>query len=372
MEARCHLKRWRMTGVWPRGAQVRRTTGSSEAPLSSQNTMVALRRRAFLPDPWPVAGHPPLDRLLVAFGGAAGGALQPVAHAVAQQLPDVSGMVGDPGELLDHGRHALKRPVVAVEAVRAGTLAQRLVDGVKLGVVKARGLPGGAGAAQRVGPTLAPLGVPAAGVLAGDAEGVGDLGLGVAGGEQLAGLHADAFEGLAVAQTAGVASVGGWSHTAMLPECRRNARGSFKCFLRIRAAWSRSSSPTCQARNGFPVWRSYSEEAFRADPHHPPPDPRYLRLAQGDRGHAPPSRPQPCPKSMSRRKYRHRIVRRSAAYDTPWSRSRVHRLRRAWLRPRRHRRAAPAPPGRRAHRGRLLARGHRHRHRRRALAARPS
>jgi hypothetical protein len=67
--------------------------------------------------------------------------------------------------------------------------------------------------------------------LAGDAELVGDLGLGVAGSEQRAGLHADLFEGLAVARTAGVAAVGGWSHPAMLPgetrSCHRNARTSF-------------------------------------------------------------------------------------------------------------------------------------------------
>jgi hypothetical protein len=59
--------------------------------------------------------------------------------------------------------------------------------------------------------------VPAADVLASHTEGAGDLGLGVAGGEQLAGLQTDAFERLAVAQTAGVAAVGGWSHPAMLP-----------------------------------------------------------------------------------------------------------------------------------------------------------
>ena len=46
--------------------------------------------------------------------------------------------------------------------------------------------------------------MPAAGVLPGDAELVGDLGLGVAGGKQRPGLHADVFEGLAVAQAAGV------------------------------------------------------------------------------------------------------------------------------------------------------------------------
>jgi hypothetical protein len=45
----------------------------------------------------------------------------------------------------------------------------------------------------------------------------GDLGLGVAGGKQLASLHTDAFERQAVAQAAGVAAVGGGSHAAMLP-----------------------------------------------------------------------------------------------------------------------------------------------------------
>jgi hypothetical protein len=59
--------------------------------------------------------------------------------------------------------------------------------------------------------------VPAADILPGHPELVGDLGLGVAGGKQRAGLHADGFERLAVAQAAGVAAVGGWSHTAMLP-----------------------------------------------------------------------------------------------------------------------------------------------------------
>ena len=59
--------------------------------------------------------------------------------------------------------------------------------------------------------------MPAADVLPSDTESAGDLGLGAAGGEQLAGLHTDVFERLAVAQTAGVAAVGGWSHTAILP-----------------------------------------------------------------------------------------------------------------------------------------------------------
>src|SRR6266508_4754958 len=179
--------------------------------------MAALRRRALARMLGPVLGHPAGDRLLVALDGAAGGALQAVVQAVAQQLPHVAGMVADPGQLLDHGPDAGKGPVVAVEAVRAGALAQGLVDSVELLVGQARGVPGRAGAAQRRQAALAPLGVPAADVLAGDAELVGDLGLGVAGGKQPAGLHADVFERLAVAQTAGVAAVGGWSHTAILP-----------------------------------------------------------------------------------------------------------------------------------------------------------
>jgi hypothetical protein len=45
----------------------------------------------------------------------------------------------------------------------------------------------------------------------------GNHGLGATGGKQLAGLQTDSFERLAVAQTAGVAAVGGWSHPARLP-----------------------------------------------------------------------------------------------------------------------------------------------------------
>src|SRR6266511_937210 len=206
-----------MTGVTPRGAQVRRTTGSSDTPDSSQNTMTALRRLAFFPDPWPVSLHPPGDRLLVAFDGAAGGALQPPAKPAAQQLPHVTGMVGHPGHLLDHAGDPGESPVVGVEPVRAGALPERLPDSSKLRVGQARGVPGRAGAAQRLQPARAPLGVPAAGVLPGDTELAGDLGLGAAGGKQRAGLQTDSFERLAVTQTTGVAAVGGWSHPARLP-----------------------------------------------------------------------------------------------------------------------------------------------------------
>src|SRR5215211_6879283 len=144
MEARFHLNRWPMTGVWPTGAQVRRRTGSSETPDSSQNTTTARRRRALRQILGPVLGHPTGDRLLVTLDRAAGRALQAVVQAVAQQLPGVARMVADSGQPLDHGGDPGKGPVVGGEAVRAGTLAQRLVDGGQLGIRQARGLPGGA------------------------------------------------------------------------------------------------------------------------------------------------------------------------------------------------------------------------------------
>src|SRR4029450_6310043 len=162
-----------MTGVWPRGAQVRRVTGSSEAPDSSQNTITARRRRALRQILRPVLGHPTGDGLLVAREGAAGGALQPPAHA-AQQLPGMAAMVGDAGEPLDHGGDALKGPVVGVEAMGAGALAQRLADGGTLGLRQARVRPGGTAACQLVQPARLPTDVPAADVLAGHPEGAGD------------------------------------------------------------------------------------------------------------------------------------------------------------------------------------------------------
>jgi hypothetical protein len=79
MDARFHLNRWQMTGVWPRGAQLRRRTGSSETPDSSQNTTTARRRRALRQTLRPVLGHPAGDGLLVTLDRAAGGALQPPA-----------------------------------------------------------------------------------------------------------------------------------------------------------------------------------------------------------------------------------------------------------------------------------------------------
>jgi hypothetical protein len=63
------------------------------------------------------------DRPLVALGGAAGWALQPVVQPVAQQLPHVAGVVAIPVGCSITVVIRGKGPLVGVEAVRAGTLA---------------------------------------------------------------------------------------------------------------------------------------------------------------------------------------------------------------------------------------------------------
>ena len=111
--------------------------------------------------------------------------------------------------VIDHFSDAVVRnpiagqgPVVGVEAVGAGALAQRGIQVVELLVGQARVRPGGAAACQRLQSALVPAGMPAADVLAGHTELVGDLGLRAAGGEQFAGLETDRFKGLAVTHTA--------------------------------------------------------------------------------------------------------------------------------------------------------------------------
>src|SRR6266545_4671894 len=78
-----------MTGVTR--AQVRRVTGSSEAPDSSQNTTAARRRRALRRILRPVLGDPAGDGLLVTPAGA------PQGVPAAGVLPRDTELVGDLG-----------------------------------------------------------------------------------------------------------------------------------------------------------------------------------------------------------------------------------------------------------------------------------
>jgi hypothetical protein len=89
----------------------------------------------------------------------------------------------------------------------------------------------------------------------------GDLGSGAAGGKQRAGLHADAFEGLAVTQTAGVAAVGGWSHAAMLPRPPRSWHRKGRTSSIVRRLSGSAASVMALARR--PAARSAAEWVAR-------------------------------------------------------------------------------------------------------------
>jgi hypothetical protein len=93
-------------------------------------------------------------------------------------------VVGDPGVLLDHLRHPGQGPQVVVEPARAGAGQQDLLDPGELRRAHPRGPPGCATATQRVLATGLPAAIPAAHVLAVDAQLVGDLGLWHLTGEQ--------------------------------------------------------------------------------------------------------------------------------------------------------------------------------------------
>src|SRR6266581_5977709 len=118
-------------GVCPLGAQVERTEGSNETPDSSWKTMQAPRLLAFF-YPGPGRLHPGGDRLVVSFGRLAGGALAAPAEG-AQDLPDVSPVVADPGHGLDDASHPVEGPQVAGIALGAGTLPKCLLHGLELG-----------------------------------------------------------------------------------------------------------------------------------------------------------------------------------------------------------------------------------------------
>jgi hypothetical protein len=86
-------------------------------------------------------------------------------------------MMARPAEALEHDRHALAGPQVAVEPVRQRALQQRPLKLAASAGIQLGSPVGAAGGAQRIAATLLPLAVPAVGVLAGGAEPVGDLGL---------------------------------------------------------------------------------------------------------------------------------------------------------------------------------------------------
>jgi hypothetical protein len=97
-------------------------------------------------------------------------------------------MVGDPGHPLDHRGDAGQGPVVAVEAVDADALPERLPDSGKLQVGQARACPVGPALRNASSPPARQQACQRLAFCRGDTEVAGDLGLGAAGGEQLASL----------------------------------------------------------------------------------------------------------------------------------------------------------------------------------------
>jgi hypothetical protein len=121
---RCQRRnRWRSTGVRPLGAQVRRTTGVNDWPLSSRKTIHAPRRRALLPDPGPVLLDPTLDGGLITLGRATSRPLHAPAH-LPQHPPHMGRVMAHPGQPFDDHRDPPKGPQVGVELVRTSAFEQ--------------------------------------------------------------------------------------------------------------------------------------------------------------------------------------------------------------------------------------------------------
>jgi hypothetical protein len=111
----------------------------------------------------------------------------------------VPGMVRHPGGPLDDLGDARKGPQVVVEPGRHRPAVQHPADAGQLGGAQAWRLAVAGGAHSRHTAST-PAHMPAAGGLRRHAQLAGDLGTGLALGEQLGGLHAAAFQPLQVSR----------------------------------------------------------------------------------------------------------------------------------------------------------------------------
>jgi hypothetical protein len=110
--------------VWPLGAQVARTEGNSETPVSSSNTISACWRRA----PFqlrPALLDPLLDSFVATFQLTPRRSLPGPAQLLPQEIPDIARVVGHASHLLDDLRRASQRRHVTGAAIDLGTLLQR-------------------------------------------------------------------------------------------------------------------------------------------------------------------------------------------------------------------------------------------------------
>jgi hypothetical protein len=107
----------------------------------------------------------------------------------------MAGVIADPGELSDHHRDPLQGPQIGVEPIGLSALQQGLLDLGQLGSRQLGVRAGWTPAAQSLDAALLEAGVPDVRALARDTEGAGDLGLGVALGEQLGRLEPSGLKG---------------------------------------------------------------------------------------------------------------------------------------------------------------------------------
>jgi len=101
-------------GVWPRGAQVRRTTGWSIKPLSSSITILQPWRRAFFYLS-PFFLTPALDRFFIALASTPLRLLATPTH-FTQEVPHMTGMIFHPKQALNHLRDTRQRPQIGALA----------------------------------------------------------------------------------------------------------------------------------------------------------------------------------------------------------------------------------------------------------------
>jgi hypothetical protein len=171
--------------------------------------------------------HPAGDRLLIPLAGAPLGPLQRPTQPLAQDRPDMPGVIADPGQLGNDQRHPLKRPQVGVEPVGHRPCQQRLLDRGELHSRQLGVRAGRAPAPQGFHTALRKAGVPDVHTLARNAEFTSDLGLGAALGEQRSRTQASGLAGGALLGRAGAA--GGRHHRTLThhpPNRQPNPRNS--------------------------------------------------------------------------------------------------------------------------------------------------
>jgi hypothetical protein len=117
----------------------------------------------------------------------------------------MAGVMPHARELGDHHRDPLQGPQVSVEPIRHRPRQQGLLDLGKLGIRQLGVRAGRAPTTQGVHAASLPGGMPDMGALAGDAQLLGDVGLGVALGEQLGRLEPSALKGGPLLGRAGAA-----------------------------------------------------------------------------------------------------------------------------------------------------------------------